>query len=286
MGDSQKMSATEFTRMAQVLDLPEHVTGLEEGELVVDTIQVLSSTFMRIRGQLQGFRHADAWRKPNTTLRLEVPISNDAISDMDTSSRVYTVAEMGDNYDITIDAVRHDADSPMMRWLASAQPGDRMVVKGPRQHQILQPGVKNYMFADASALPAVRNIIKNQPMSIPPTVVITAPMEDAQTYLADCHGLADMVYLETAKDVVDACRELNITSTTTVWAAGERDQMRMLRNYCKAECGVARSALRIFGYWKRGTSHTLLDIARLQAVKQRIDSGLNLELADDFDLEI
>lgn len=115
MGDSQKMSATEFTRMAQVLDLPEHVTGLEEGELVVDTIQVLSSTFMRIRGQLQGFRHADAWRKPNTTLRLEVPISNDAISDMDTSSRVYTVAEMGDNYDIIIDAVRHDADSPMMR---------------------------------------------------------------------------------------------------------------------------------------------------------------------------
>ena len=56
MGDSQKMSATEFTRMAQVLDRPEHVTGLEEGELVVDTIQVLSSTFMRIRGQLQGFR--------------------------------------------------------------------------------------------------------------------------------------------------------------------------------------------------------------------------------------
>lgn len=286
MGDSQKMSATEFTRMAQVLDRPEHVTGLEEGELVVDTIQVLSSTFMRIRGQLEGFRCADAWRKPNTTLRLEVPISNDAISDMDTSSRVYTVAEMGDDYDITIDAVRHDADSPMMRWLASAQPGDRMVVKGPRQHQILQPGVKNYMFADASALPAVRNIMKNQPMSIPPTVVITAPMEDARTYLADCHGLADMVYLETSKDVVDACRELNITSTTTVWAAGERDQMRMLRNYCKAECGVTRSALRIFGYWKRGTSHTLLDIARLRAVKQRIDSGLNLELADDFDLEI
>lgn len=140
MGDSQKMSATEFTRMAQVLDRPEHVTGLEEGELVVDTIQVLSSTFMRIRGQLEGFRCADAWRKPNTTLRLEVPISNDAISDMDTSSRVYTVAEMGDDYGITIDAVRHDADSPMMRWLASAQPGDRMVVKGPRQHQILQPG--------------------------------------------------------------------------------------------------------------------------------------------------
>ena len=131
MGDSQKMSATEFTRMAQVLDRPEHVTGLEEGELVVDAIQVLSSTFMRIRGQLEGFRCADAWRKPNTTLRLEVPISNDAISDMDTSSRVYTVAEIGDDYDITIDAVRHDADSPMMRWLASAQPGDRMVVKGP-----------------------------------------------------------------------------------------------------------------------------------------------------------
>lgn len=50
MSDSQKMSATEFARMAQVLDRPEHVTGLEEGELVVDTIQVLSSTFMRIRG--------------------------------------------------------------------------------------------------------------------------------------------------------------------------------------------------------------------------------------------
>ena len=111
------------------------------------------------------------------------------------------------------------------------------------RNQILQPGVKNYMFADASALPAVRNIIKNQPMSIPPTVVITAPMEDAQTYLADCHGLADMVYLETAKDVVDACRELNITSTTTVWAAGERDQMRMLRNYCKG--GITSC----FFYW-------------------------------------
>jgi len=42
----------------------------------------------------------------------------------------------------------------------------------------------------------------------------------------------------------------------------------------------------IFGYWKEGTSHTLLDVARMRAAKRRVESGLGLDGADDFDLEI
>ena len=134
-----QLTQSELAEMSDVLTHPDHTRGLEEGELVVTALEVLNSTFIRIRGRLEGFRNPDAWRRPNTTLRLEVPVDNDVIEGIATSSRVYTIAEVFGDYDVAIDAVAHGTTSPMMRWLASVNHGDRIVVKGPRPHQLLNP---------------------------------------------------------------------------------------------------------------------------------------------------
>ena len=282
-----QLTQSELAEMNDVLTHPDHTRGLEEGELVVTALEVLSSTFIRIRGRLEGFRNPDAWRRPNTTLRLEVPVDNDVIEGIATSSRVYTIAEVFGDYDVAIDAVAHGTTSPMMRWLASVNPGDRIVVKGPRPHQLLNPASVNYMLADASALPAVRNILLHQrEVKEKPTVVIAAPQADAEAYVADCVDRATIIHLGGTGDLAAACVELGIGASATVWAAGERDLMRAIRRYCKEDLGLERSALRIFGYWKEGTSHTLLDVARMRAAKRRVESGLGLDGADDFDLEI
>ena len=143
------------------------------------------------------------------------------------------------------------------------------------------------MLADASALPAVRNILLYQhEVKEKPTVVIAAPRADAEAYVADCVDRATIIHLGGTGDLAAACVELGIGASATVWAAGERDLMRAIRRYCKEDLGLERSALRIFGYWKEGTSHTLLDVARMRAAKRRVESGLGLDGADDFDLEI
>ena len=47
-----QLTQSELAEMSDVLTHPDHTRGLEEGELVVTALEVLNSTFIRIRGRL------------------------------------------------------------------------------------------------------------------------------------------------------------------------------------------------------------------------------------------
>ena len=71
----------------------------------------------------------------------------------------------------------------------------------------------------------------------------------------------------------------------TLWAAGERQEMRDLRSHFRA-LGLAREDVRVFGYWKHGASSSEIDRIRLREYAEIRKRGLRLEDLDDAELPI
>ncbi|WP_334137699.1 SIP domain-containing protein [Corynebacterium variabile] len=75
-----------------------------------------------------------------------------------------------------------------------------------------------------------------------------------------------------------------MTATDTVWAAGEREDIRAVRAWCLKELGLPKPQVQVFGYWRHGKTGTDADMARLTGIAALRDQGRELE--DDFEIEI
>ena len=80
----------------------------------------------------------------------------------------------------------------------------------------------------------------------------------------------------------EAFAALDVPATASVWASSERDDIRDIRRRCKHDLGITPENMQVLGYWKRGTTNTAIDIARLTAIAAG-DGSLEI---DDFDIDI
>lgn len=203
--------------------------------------------------------------------------------------RVYTVAAVDvASATLDIDIVVHGESSPMMRWLAGLEPGDRVDFAGPRPHAAPTDATgRIVLLADGSAYPAASAITRALPGVA--TVILALPEEDPQVsdcadYAADFPGAELRFAASSLTPLSDAFADLDVTATDTVWAAGEREDIRAVRARCLRDLELPKPQVQVFGYWRHGKTGTDADVARLTTVAELQKQGRTLE--DDFDVEI
>ncbi len=192
-------------------------------------------------------------------------------------TRTYTVrrfdAAAGE---LAIDFVIHGDEGVAGPWAAAAQPGDRLVLSGPGGGYTPDPTADWHLFVgDESATPAV-------------AAALEALLDDVSgVALLECDGPDDELDLVAPQGVevrwlhrgdagvanaagpttllADAVAALEWRSGRVhVFAHGERESMKALRDELLNRRGIPRADLSLSGYWARGRTED-----RFQAEKRK-----------------
>lgn len=280
------MQPEEAEGLIGVLNSPKHKEGIDDRYWVITGVEQRAEGLVRVAGKVSGDDDFAAWALPNPTIRIslgEQPAEFAGIPGApSTTSRVYTLAEVDvDNRVIEVDLVKHGESSAAMRWLNSLAIGDEVAIAGPRPHRVPTDAPSRYLLADSSALPAAARILRTMDFDGPSHLIAAVPEDEfalVETELAGRNITLQRV--DTA--LSEAFAALDVPATASVWASGERDDIREIRRRCKHDLGIAPENMQVFGYWKRGTTNTAIDIARLTAIAAG-DGSLEI---DDFDIDI
>lgn len=272
-----------------LLSQSDHMRDMDQVQMEVIAILHPFASVARLVGRIET-PDPSAWLPANQAVRIavETPEGQRPVS------RIYTLRRFDAvSGTLEIDFVIHDDDSPAMRWLHAARPGTRVAMVGPRQHLVPRhaPGKRAAIFADETAIPAVFAILNDWPEGAPGSLWIETGEPGAFDELprlsgVDYHLLHRTAPAGTTGALLAAARAaITAPQGWTLWAAGERQEMRDFRSHFRA-LGLARDDLRVFGYWKHGASSSDLDRLRLQEYSRIRQQGLRLEDLDDADLPI
>ncbi|MFT4012316.1 MAG: siderophore-interacting protein [Paracoccus sp. (in: a-proteobacteria)] len=272
-----------------LLSQADHMREMDRIEMRVTAIRRPFPSVARLAGRVQA-HDPEAWLAANQAVRIEV----ETPEGQRPVSRIYTIRSFdAASGTVEIDFVLHDDDSPAMRWLRAAGPGTRVGMIGPRQHLIPghAPGRRAAIFADETAIPAVFAILNAWPQGAPGSLWIETAEQGAFDELPRLPGLdyhllrRDRPAGTTGALLAAARAAITAPQGWTLWAAGERQEMRDFRSHFRA-LGMPREDVRVFGYWRHGASSSELDRLRLQEYSRIRQQGLRLEDLDDADLPI
>ncbi len=153
---------------------------------------------------------------------------------------------------VDLDILRHVDPGPAAAWAERAQPGDRLVVVGPRGSAAAPQGAtRALLVVDGTALPAASRFVAELPAATAIDLIAYGDLtaDAAQAYLGT--GRACSVF-EAAGDLVDEARDLAPDAGTFVFAAGEASVLAPLRRYLRRELALPAEQVAISGYWRRG----------------------------------
>lgn len=265
-----------------MLSTPDHDHGLIHTTARVEAMERPTPDVTRIRAQLDASRPSPDWQLPNVAIRLRLG------SDYDDASRVYTLRHFeAQSATMEFDVVMHGSSSPMMRWVADLQPGSRFALSGPRPHFLIPEKDDRpvALFLDATAIPALYALLSQRPAGLHGVGWVATPdvaafaelpvMAGLDLQRVDAHGVgAGGVLARHARELPDPGRYV-------VWGAGERDEMRAIRQHFSA-AGLNKSEIAIAGYWTRGVSNTELDEQRRRNYEKIVAAGGSLADVDDL----
>ncbi|MDZ7602795.1 MAG: siderophore-interacting protein [Hoeflea sp.] len=182
--------------------------------------------------------------------------------------RTYTVRSQRDDA-IEVDFALHDPCGPATLWALDARVGDSILVGGPGPRKLVHPGADWYLLVgDMTALPAMSGNIEMLPSTARGMAVIEVmtdsdiqdidkPADFAIEWVVSPHpGHSSNLLLERVR------RFGWPEGTPSVWAACEFSSMRALRDYFRAERGLASSQLYISSYWKAGLDEDAHKVAK------------------------
>lgn len=164
--------------------------------------------------------------------------------------------------ELVIDFYLHGGEAgggPASRWAAEAEPGDELVVAGPRG-SALAPGDIDELIvvADESALPSVTRWLDTVGAETPATVYLALEDERHGAYLdraaAPNRAFHRFPASTAAAAILQALRDRRITEGTFVFLAGEATALVPLRRYLRRELSLPKAQVDAHGYWKRGTA--------------------------------
>ncbi|MBS7781442.1 siderophore-interacting protein [Acidovorax sp. CCYZU-2555] len=264
----------------------DHNRGLHEVDATVISLDLPSAHTLRVGIALATSADDPGWTLPNVAFRIHLDDRTGAVS------RIYTARSFSAvQARVEFDVVRHGADSPMMRWAAFARVGDALRLTGPRANiQIPEArGRRVALFLDDAAIPALHSILHQWPAGT-----------QGQGWIAtdDTHALAELpriaglqlhrVPLQApgAQLLLQQARQLPDAASHVVWGAGERDEMRAIRQHFHTLVGLGKEDVAIAGYWKSGASNTEIDAQRQAAYGKFIAAGATLAEWDDLAIAI
>ncbi|MBK0421960.1 siderophore-interacting protein [Leucobacter sp. CSA2] len=159
-----------------------------------------------------------------------------------------------------IDVLRHDNPGPAAAWAVEAEPGDELVVVGPRGSVDAATEARRVLcVVDPTALPAAARWIEEMPDSARVEVIVDlpGPIDWVRSYLA-AQGGRDVPITAAPQGpdgLAEAARAAGIDDGTYVFAGGEAGRLLSLRRYLRGELGLPRERYSISGYWKRGDAN-------------------------------
>ncbi|NQX34759.1 siderophore-interacting protein [Herbiconiux sp. VKM Ac-2851] len=141
-------------------------------------------------------------------------------------------------------------------WAASARPGDRLVVGGPRVSKaLLADATAVLLLGDESALPAIARWLEQLPAGTPISVLLEVADARARSYFPDeLRMRADILWLlreHGAGQLLAALRGLGpLDEHAFVFGAGEAAALVPLRQHLRKDLGLPATRVALNGYWK------------------------------------
>jgi len=166
----------------------------------------------------------------------------------------YFDAEKGE---LALDFVLHD-HGVASSWAQKAQPGDALVIGGPRGSRLLANDYVNYvLIGDETALPAIARRLEELPATAHTHVLIEVPeASDCQTLTTCTHmnlTWLDRNGAEAASSTLleKALHNLpTLTGDTFYWIACESVRARTMRLFLQEQKQVNKEWIHATGYWK------------------------------------
>ncbi|PNU02197.1 siderophore-interacting protein [Novosphingobium guangzhouense] len=283
MTESTTAPVSPASRPSSALRGEDHDKGLHDVLAVVETIERPGFSVQRIGVRLQGSTQDPNWCVPNVAFRLHFRHEGEEIS------RIYTVRDSDGAGRFRFDVVLHEGTSPMMQWVAGVKVGDSFALTGPRPHMSLPEtgGRKMALFLDETAIPALYSLLQRWPDGVTGEgwVVTRDPVAFAELPRIDGLHLAHLYPVEGEDMLLRYARELPDAPDRVVWAAGERREMRAIRQHFTT-LGVSKKDVAITGYWGRGLSNTQIDERRKADYEAVLARGGTLSDYDDLAVEV
>lgn len=242
----------------------------------------ISPELVRITLHIAGLAEDEQWTRPNVSIRIHLEDAGERLS------RIYTVRRCDvDRETIEVDVVRHGESSPMMRWLGRIAIGDEVGLVGPRPHFRFPEtnGRELLVFADATAIPALFSLLEQMPMNARARCWVATSDEVACAEIPEVPGVA-IERIDPGTGFAAHFADYTAGAEVVVWGAGERDEMRAVRSHFRNTLGLSKDEVTVYGYWKRGTSNTAIDEARLRAYEDLLRQGGTVTDMDDLALPI
>ncbi|MCQ2001363.1 siderophore-interacting protein [Arthrobacter zhaoxinii] len=176
-------------------------------------------------------------------------------------SRTYTIRDVDlQAREISIDFVVHGDEGLAGPWAASAQPGEPLTFSGPGGAFNPDPDADWYLLAaDESALPAVATVLRALPLdAVGQAFIEVAGPEDRQP-VPKPDGV-ELTWLFRGDTPAGRSRLLTEAVATASWrdgavqvfAHGEREVMKSLRDVLFSHRGLDRRQVSLSGYWAAG----------------------------------
>ena len=161
---------------------------------------------------------------------------------------------------LTIDFVVHE-HGVGGSWAATAAPGDRLGVLGPRGSHIYPTGYDWYLLgADETALPALARWLDELPKDCGvvafvevggPDDEIDLPTRDRVSVQYVHRGEAEPGHSDVLEQAIRAYEFPDGSFFT--WIAGEANTLKPIRRYLRRELGLSKERVKVDGYWRAGT---------------------------------
>lgn len=178
---------------------------------------------------------------------------------------------------LAIDFVVHGDEGRAGPWAAKAQPGDTLVVTGPGGGYAPDSTADWHLFAaDESALPAVAAALETLPADAVGLAFIEVEDDADRQDLSAPPGV-DLVWLYRRGTTAGALLAAAVrqaqwrTGRVQVFAHGEREAMKQLRDVFFVEHGLSRSQVSLSGYWALGRTEDRFQAEKREPVGKILD---------------
>jgi NADPH-dependent ferric siderophore reductase len=156
--------------------------------------------------------------------------------------------------ELTIEFVLH-GDGPAAGWAAQAQPGQTVLIGGPRGSFVIAPDHDWHLLAgDETALPAIARRLEELPASAQ-AIVLLQVADPADRRALPSAAQVQLQWLADGPALLAAARALHLPAGEGyAWCAGEARLMAQLRAVLVDEKGHSPQAIRAAAYWKAGAA--------------------------------
>lgn len=192
-------------------------------------------------------------------------------------TRTYTVREVDDVEGwLSVDVVVHGEAGVAGPWAARVQPGERVVLSGPGGAYRPDASADWHLFAgDESSLPAIAASLEELPDDARGVALIEVAGPQGELPLRAPAGV-DVRWLHrgdvpagTSTVLVDTVAALDWSDgRVQVFAHGEREAMKALRDVFFTARGLERSQVSISGYWAYGRTEDRFQAEKREPVGQ------------------